>query len=486
MQLMKKFLLSIDQGTTSTRTVLYDAEFEYVDQAQIEINQYYPKPGYVEHNAEEIWDKTYKTFKKLLKKHDLKPSQIISVGITNQRETILGWNSKTGKPICNAIVWQDRRTSEFCELLKKRGLESEINDKTGLLLDPYFSASKLTWIKNKSKTQFLKETTLFGTIDCYLLWKLTQGKVYATDITNAARTSLFNLYTLDWDQDLIKIFDLQGIKLPEIKNNADNFGTTKLFGGEIKISGMAGDQQAALFGQACFETGQVKSTYGTGCFMILNTGKEILKSNNKLLTTIGYKLNNDVTYALEGSIFIAGSLIQWLRDKMQFISSAPESEKLAMLANSDSEVSIIPSFTGLGAPHWRPELKAAIHGLSLETSREDILLASLEAIAFQTRDLLEALKNDGAEIKSIKIDGGMANNDLFGQILSNVLSIHIYKPSNIESTSLGAAYLAGIGSNHVKLSELEDIWKADKVFKSKKSYEVKYKRYLNRLNSLVQ
>lgn len=485
MQLMKKFFLSIDQGTTSTRTVLYDAKFKYIDQEQIEIKQFYPKPGYVEHDADEIWNKTYKTFNKLLKKHDLKPSQIVSIGITNQRETILGWDSKTGKPLGKAIVWQDRRTSDFCDSLKKRGLESEINEKTGLLLDPYFSASKLKWLKNKSKEQFLKKTTLFGTIDSFLLWKLTEGRAYATDITNAARTSLLNLTTLAWDQDLIRIFGLQGIKLPEIKNNADNFGTTKLFGGEIKISGMAGDQQAALFGQACFETGQVKSTYGTGCFLILNTGAQILRSKNKLLTTVGYKLDNETTFALEGSIFVAGSLIQWLRDKMQFISSAPESEKLAKLGNSDSEVSIIPSFTGLGAPYWKPDLKAAIHGLSLETSREDILLASFEAIAFQTRDLLEALKNDGAEIKSIKIDGGMANNNFFGQILSDVLSINIFKPSNIESTSLGAAYLAGIGSAHVKLSELADIWKADEIFKSKKSYETKYIRYLERLNSLT-
>mgnify|MGYP005735554759 FL=1 len=258
-----------------------------------------------------------------------------------------------------------------------------------------------------------------------------------------------------------------------------------MFGGEIKISGMAGDQQAALFGQACFENGQIKSTYGTGCFLILNTGKEILRSKNKLLTTIGYKLDNDVNYALEGSIFVAGSLIQWLRDKMKFISSAPESEKLAKIADSDNEVSIIPSFTGLGAPYWKPDLKAAIHGLSLETSREDIVLASLEAIAFQTRDLLEALKNDGAEIKSIKIDGGMADNNFFSQILSDVLSIDIYKPNNIESTSLGAAYLAGIGADHVKLSELADIWKADKLFKTKKSYDSKYTRYLNRVNSLI-
>ncbi len=267
MQLMKKFFLSIDQGTTSTRTVLYDFRFKYIDQEQIEIKQFYPKPGYVEHDAEEIWEKTYKTFRKLLKKHDLQPAQIISIGITNQRETVLGWNSKTGKPIGKAIVWQDRRTSAFCDSLKQKGLEPEINEKTGLLLDPYFSASKLSWLKNKSKAQFLKKTTLLGTIDSYLLWKLTEGRVYATDVTNAARTSLFNLTTLSWDQDLIKIFGLQGIKLPEIKNNADNFGVTNLFGGEIKISGMAGDQQAALFGQACFENGQIKSTYGTRVFL---------------------------------------------------------------------------------------------------------------------------------------------------------------------------------------------------------------------------
>ena len=478
-------ILSIDQGTTSSRAIIFSTKGKKIISSQLELKQFFPKNGWVEHNPNEIWSSTIKVTKNVLNKSKKLNINIKALGITNQRETTVCWDKKTGKPVYNAIVWQDRRTSDFCDSLKKRGLESEINEKTGLLLDPYFSASKLKWLKNKSKEQFLKKTTLFGTIDSFLLWKLTEGRVYATDITNAARTSLLNLTTLAWDQDLIRIFGLQGIKLPEIRNNADNFGTTKLFGGEIKISGMAGDQQAALFGQACFETGQVKSTYGTGCFLILNTGAQILRSKNKLLTTVGYKLDNETTFALEGSIFVAGSLIQWLRDKMQFISSAPESEKLAKLGNSDSEVSIIPSFTGLGAPYWKPDLKAAIHGLSLETSREDILLASFEAIAFQTRDLLEALKNDGAEIKSIKIDGGMANNNFFGQILSDVLSINIFKPSNIESTSLGAAYLAGIGSAHVKLSELADIWKADKIFKSKKSYETKYIRYLERLNSLT-
>ena len=354
---MKKYFLSIDQGTTSTRTVLYDSKFRYLDQEQIEITQFYPKSGYVEHDAEEIWDKTYKTLHQLLRKYDLKSNQIISIGITNQRETILGWDKSSGKPIGKAIVWQDRRTSKFCEILKNEGLEPEINEKTGLLLDPYFSASKLRWFKDKSKTIFKRSTTLFGTIDSFLLWKLTEGRVFATDITNAARTSLFNISNLKWDDDLIKIFGLEGIKLPDIKNNADDYGTTSLFGGEIKISGMAGDQQAALFGQACFDTGEVKSTYGTGCFLILNTGTKILRSNNKLLSTVGYKIGGDVTYALEGSIFVAGSLIQWLRDKMKFFSNALETEKLAKSANKNSEVVIIPSFTGLGAPHWKPDLR---------------------------------------------------------------------------------------------------------------------------------
>ena len=396
---MKKYFLSIDQGTTSTRTVLYDSKFKYLDQKQIEITQFYPKSGYVEHDAEEIWDKTYKTLRLLLRKYDLKSNQIISIGITNQRETILGWNKSSGKPIGKAIVWQDRRTSKFCEILKNEGLEPEINEKTGLLLDPYFSASKLRWLKDKSKSIFKRSTTLFGTIDSFLLWKLTEGRVFATDITNAARTSLFNISNLKWDDDLIKIFGLEGIKLPDIKNNADDYGTTSLFGGEIKISGMAGDQQAALFGQTCFDSGEVKSTYGTGCFLILNTGTKILRSNNKLLSTVGYKIGGDVTYALEGSIFVSGSLIQWLRDKMKFFSNALETEKLAKLANKNSEVVIIPSFTGLGAPHWKPDLRGAIHGLSLETSKEDIILAALEAICFQTKDLVTALKNDGAKIK---------------------------------------------------------------------------------------
>ena len=311
---MENYFLAIDQGTTSTRTVLYDSNFTALDQNQIEITQYYPKPGYVEHDAQEIWDKTFLTISSLLEKNGLEASQVISIGITNQRETIVGWDQKTGKPIGNAIVWQDKRTTNYCKTLQNQGVEKEVIEKTGLLLDPYFSASKLRWINNHFKEEIVNKNTLFGTIDTFLLWKLTEGAVYATDVTNAARTSLLNISTLEWDQDLIKLFELEKINLPEIKKNADDFGSTTLFGGKIKISGMAGDQQAALFGQTCFEAGDIKSTYGTGCFLILNTGNQILRSQNKLLSTIGYKIDQEVVYALEGSIFVAGALIQWLRD----------------------------------------------------------------------------------------------------------------------------------------------------------------------------
>ena len=482
---MENYFLAIDQGTTSTRTVLYDSNFTALDQNQIEITQYYPKPGYVEHDAQEIWDKTFLTISSLLEKNGLEASQVISIGITNQRETIVGWDQKTGKPIGNAIVWQDKRTTNYCKTLQNQGVEKEVIEKTGLLLDPYFSASKLRWINNHFKEEIVYKNTLFGTIDTFLLWKLTEGAVYATDVTNAARTSLLNISTLEWDQDLIKLFELEKINLPEIKKNADDFGSTTLFGGNIKISGVAGDQQAALFGQTCFEAGDIKSTYGTGCFLILNTGNQILRSQNKLLSTIGYKIDQEVVYALEGSIFVAGALIQWLRDKMKFFLSAPESEALAKTANGNSEIIIIPSFTGLGAPFWNPDVKGSIHGISLDTTQQDIILASLEAIAFQSKDLVEAIRQDGAEINSIKIDGGMANNDFFGQILTDVLNVSVQRPKNIESTALGAAFFAGIGSGYVKFNELPDIWKADKIFSPEKSYDAKYSSYLEVLNASI-
>ena len=482
---MGNYFLAIDQGTTSTRTVLYGSNFTALDQNQIEIRQYYPRPGYVEHDAQEIWDKTFSTVSSLLEKNGLDASQIISIGITNQRETIVGWDQKTGKPIGRAIVWQDKRTTDYCKTLKNQGVEKEVIEKTGLLLDPYFSASKLRWLNDNFKEEIVNKNILFGTIDTFLLWKLTKGDVYATDVSNAARTSLLNISTLEWDQDLIKLFELEKINLPEIKKNADDFGSTTLFGGDIKISGMAGDQQAALFGQTCFEAGDIKSTYGTGCFLILNTGNQILRSQNKLLTTIGYKIDQEVVYALEGSIFIAGALIQWLRDKMKFFISAPESEGLAKIANENSELIIVPSFTGLGAPFWNPDIKGSIHGISLDTTQQDIILASLEAIAFQSKDLIEAIKQDGAEINSIKIDGGMANNDFFVQILSDVLDVSVQRPKNIESTALGAAFFAGIGSGHVKFDELPDIWKRDKIFNSEKSYDAKYSSYLEALNASI-
>ncbi len=440
---MGNYFLAIDQGTTSTRTVLYGSNFTALDQNQIEIRQYYPRPGYVEHDAQEIWDKTFSTVSSLLEKNGLDASQIISIGITNQRETIVGWDQKTGKPIGRAIVWQDKRTTDYCKTLKNQGVEKEVIEKTGLLLDPYFSASKLRWLNDNFKEEIVNKNILFGTIDTFLLWKLTKGDVYATDVSNAARTSLLNISTLEWDQDLIKLFELEKINLPEIKKNADDFGSTTLFGGDIKISGMAGDQQAALFGQTCFEVGDIKSTYGTGCFLILNTGNQILRSQNKLLTTIGYKIDQEVVYALEGSIFIAGALIQWLRDKMKFFISAPESEGLAKIANENSELIIVPSFTGLGAPFWNPDIKGSIHGISLDTTQQDIILASLEAIAFQSKDLIEAIKQDGAEINSIKIDGGMANNDFFVQILSDVLDLSVQRPKKHRKHSTGSCIFCG-------------------------------------------
>ena len=482
---MRNYFLAIDQGTTSTRTVLYDSNFTALDQNQIEITQYYPRPGYVEHDAQEIWDKTFSTVFSLLDKNGLEASQIISIGITNQRETIVGWDQKTGKPIGKAIVWQDKRTTDYCKTLKNQGIEKEVIEKTGLLLDPYFSASKLRWLNDNFRKEIVNKNILFGTIDTFLLWKLTKGDVYATDVSNAARTSLLNILTLEWDEDLIKLFELEKINLPEIKKNADDFGSTTLFGGNIKISGMAGDQQAALFGQTCFESGDIKSTYGTGCFLILNTGNQILRSQNKLLTTIGYKIDQEVVYALEGSIFIAGALIQWLRDKMKFFLSSPESEALAKTANKNSELIIVPSFTGLGAPFWNPDIKGSFHGISLDTTQQDIILASLEAIAFQSKDLIEAIKQDGAEVNSIKVDGGMANNDFFVQILSDVLEVSVQRPKNTESTALGAAFFAGIGSGHVKFDELLDIWKRDKIFNPEKCYDAKYASYLKALKASI-
>ena len=481
---MRNFFITIDQGTTSSRAILYDHQIKKIDTSQIELKQYYPKDGWVEHDLQEIWHSVLSCVKNLIDKNSLKPEEIISIGITNQRETVAVWDRKTQEPLAKAIVWQDRRTAGYCEKLRDDGVEAIIKEKTGLLLDPYFSASKIKWLKDSLN---LKNDTncLFGTIDTFLIWKLTDGKNFFTDVTNASRTSLFSIKECKYDEDLLRIFDLKDIELPEIKENADFFGETKLFGGNIKISGVAGDQQAALIGQTGFDLGSVKSTYGTGCFLMLNTGKNLIQSKNKLLTTIGYKINGEITYALEGSIFVAGSSIQFLRDKLKFFNSAEESEKLASSADIDSKVYLIPAFTGLGAPHWKPDAKGAIFGLTLNSGINEIALATLEAIAFQTKELLEAMESDGAKISSIKIDGGMSNNSFFSQLLADSLKKEIYKPQDIETTALGAAYLAAIGSGFAKKEDLLDFWEIDKKYVPKKDLDSKFQNWQSYLKKLI-
>ena len=482
---MKGFFITIDQGTTSTRAILYDNKINKVDFTQVELTQYYPEEGWVEHDLEEIWLSVVSCVSNLIKNNSLKPEEVVSIGITNQRETVAIWDKKTLKPLSRAIVWQDRRTSNFCQEMKEEGIEKVIKEKTGLLLDPYFSASKMKWLKDNLELK-KNPNFLIGTIDTFLISKLTEGKSFFTDITNASRTSLFNIQECKYDEDLLKIFDLEDIQLPEVKENADFFGETKLFGGKIKICGVAGDQQAALVGQTCFDPGLVKSTYGTGCFLMLNTGKDLVKSENKLLTTIGYKLNNEITYALEGSIFIAGSSIQFLRDKFKFFKKAEESEELAFKAEKNSNVFLVPAFTGLGAPHWIPDAKGAIFGLTLNSGIEELTLATLESIAFQTRELLDAMQSDGGKISSIKVDGGMSNNSFFSQLLADTLKTEIYRPKDIETTALGAAYLAAIGSGFAKKEDLKEFWKIDKKFLPKNDLDRKFETWQEYLKKLIE
>ena len=482
---MKGFFITIDQGTTSTRAVLYDNKINKVDFTQVELTQYYPEEGWVEHDLEEIWLSAVSCVSNLIKNNSLKPEEVVSIGITNQRETVAIWDKKTLKPLSRAIVWQDRRTSNFCQEMKEEGIEKVIKEKTGLLLDPYFSASKMKWLKDNLELK-KNPNFLIGTIDTFLISKLTEGKSFFTDITNASRTSLFNIQECKYDEDLLKIFDLEDIQLPEVKENADFFGETKLFGGKIKICGVAGDQQSALVGQTCFDPGLVKSTYGTGCFLMLNTGKDLVKSENKLLTTIGYKLNNEITYALEGSIFIAGSSIQFLRDKFKFFEKAEESEELAFKAEKNSNVFLVPAFTGLGAPHWIPDAKGAIFGLTLNSGIEELTLATLESIAFQTRELLDAMQSDGGKISSIKVDGGMSNNSFFSQLLADTLKTEIYRPKDIETTALGAAYLAAIGSGFAKKEDLKEFWKIDKKFLPKNDLDRKFETWQEYLKKLIE
>ena len=442
---MKEKIISIDQGTSSTRSVLYDHNGQFLASAQEEFDQYFPEEGWVEHNPDQIWQTVLSTLQSLILENSLSSSDIASIGITNQRETTVVWNKKTGQPIHNAIVWQDRRTSSFCEELAS--YEKVIHQKTGLTIDPYFSATKVHWLLNNvegAKALSLKGDLLFGTIDTFLLWKLTQGQNHMTDVTNASRTMLFNIIDQKWDEELLGLFEIPSNMLPQVCDNVADFGITNVLGGEIAIGGIAGDQQAALIGQCCFDPGDVKSTYGTGCFMIVNSGDQALYSDNKLLTTIGYRIKGNTTYALEGSIFVAGSAIQWLRDGLSFFEDSKESEELSKKASQDSGVLVVPALTGLGAPYWDAEARGAIFGLTRDTNKEDITKATLESIAFQSRDLVEAMKKDSASFERLMIDGGMVANDWFCQKLANILAVEVARPEIIETTSLGAAFLAGL------------------------------------------
>jgi glycerol kinase len=419
---MNDKIISIDQGTSSTRSVLYDKNGQFIDAVQEEFEQIFPDDGWVEHNPEKIWNSVLNTLSTLVKNNNVESSDIASIGITNQRETTVIWNKKTGIPIYNAIVWQDRRTANYCERLRSQ--EGLIHKKTGLAVDPYFSATKIRWLLENidgAREEAKKGDLLFGTIDTFLIWKLTEGKSHKTDITNASRTMLFNIEEEKWDHELLDLFEIPSNILPEVCENVSDFGSTKILGGPVNIGGVAGDQQAALIGQCCFSVGEVKSTYGTGCFMIVNTGEEAIYSKNKLLTTIGYKINGKINYALEGSIFVAGSAIQWLRDGLGMFEDSSETEALSLKASQKSKVLVVPALTGLGAPYWDAEARGAIFGLTRDTGKEEITKATLESVVFQSKDLLEAMKKDKASFQKLMVDGGMVANDWFCQKLSNIL-----------------------------------------------------------------
>lgn len=463
------YILSIDQGTTSSRAIVFDMASDHMTIAQQEFPQHFPQDGWVEHSPDDIWHTVYRTCKEAIAKAQLKASDITAIGITNQRETTIVWDRKTGQPIYNAIVWQDRRTSDFYQQLKDR--EKIIQQKTGLLADPYFSASKIQWLLDNvdgARARAERGELAFGTVDTFLLWKLTGGKSHLTDATNASRTALFNIHSQCWDAELLELFNVPERMLPTVCDNAANFGETDagLFGGAIPILGMVGDQQGALVGQACFHEGMAKSTYGTGCFLVLNTGDKALTSHNKLLTTIGYRLNGHTTYALEGSIFIAGATIQWLRDGLHLIQTAAETEALAKQTPMDHGVFLVPAFTGLGAPYWDPQARGAIFGLTRDTGIKEIVTAGLQSVCYQTKDLQKAMENDGERPTTLRVDGGMVANDWLLQFLADILGTTIDRPHIIETTALGAAYLAALQAGvFASLDELSQRWRCDHSFK---------------------
>ena len=487
---MKRCILAIDQGTTSSRAIVFGPDGELLGVGQEEFPQIFPHNGWVEHNPEAIWQSTLDSCKLALRAAGLMPQDIATIGITNQRETSVIWDRNTGKPVYNAIVWQDRRTAELCNTLKARGLEATVHAKTGLLLDPYFSASKISWILDNVRgvrEKAERGELAFGTIDSFLLWRLTDGKSHFTDITNASRTMLFNIVDQCWDTELLNAFNIPASLLPEVQDCAAEFGETSvdILGCQIPIQGIAGDQQAAAFGQCCFQPGMAKSTYGTGCFLLLNTGEQALWSENRLLTTPAYRLAGRTSYAIEGSIFMAGAIMQWIRDDLKLIGNASESEELAMQTDDELAVYLVPAFTGLGAPHWDPDARGAMYGLTRDTGVKEVVTAALLSVCYQSRDLLQAIAKDGASFTTIRVDGGMVTNNFVLQSLADLLNCRVDRPKIIETTALGVAYLAGLQAGFFdSLEEISEHWQLDRSFLPAKDDDWRERRYAGWLNAI--
>lgn len=468
---MKKYIMALDQGTTSSRCIIFNEKGEIAGSAQKEFTQIYPNPGWVEHNPMEIWSTEFGVASEAMAKLNLSAADIAAIGITNQRETTILWDKRTGLPIYNAVVWQCRRTAPYCDELRAQGFDKVIKEKTGLVLDAYFSATKIKWILDNvpgARNLAEKGHLLFGTVDSWLIWNLTKGAVHVTDYTNASRTMLFNIYDLKWDEELLQAFNIPKSILPEVKPSSCIYGTTAevLFGGPIPIAGVAGDQHAALFGQTCYQTGTAKNTYGTGCFMLMNTGSKAVKSKNGLLTTIAWGLNGKVEYALEGSIFMAGASIQWLRDELRMLKNAAESERYAEAVEDTNGVYMVPAFVGLGAPYWDPYARGTIIGLTRGAKKEHIIRATLESIAYQAYDVLKAMEEDSEiHLQALKVDGGACSNNFLLQFQSDILGVTVERPEVIETTALGAAYLAGLAVGYwSSQEELSKNWAVSRTF----------------------
>ncbi|UYG05656.1 glycerol kinase GlpK [Halomonas sp. LR3S48] len=468
---MADYLLAIDQGTTSSRAILFDRGGHVVRVAQREFPQHFPRDGWIEHDPQDIWDTVLATCREVVQESGVALDAIAGIGITNQRETTLLWERATGRPLYNAIVWQDRRTADLCQQMRDQGGSALVQERAGLLIDPYFSATKLAWLLDNvegARERAERGELAFGTVDSYLLWRLTGGQVHATDATNASRTMLFNIHTQQWDEELLSLFDIPSGLLPEVRDSSDDFGTAQAewLGAELPIGGVVGDQQAALVGQACFEPGMGKSTYGTGCFMIVNTGDTPATSRNRLLTTVAYRLGGKTTYAMEGSIFVAGAAVQWLRDGLKLFKEAAETEALAKQTRDGHSVYLVPAFTGLGAPHWDPKARGAIFGLTRDTGIAEIVAAGLQAVCYQTRDLQACMSDDmGVPPGTLRVDGGMAANSWLVQFLADMLGVQVDRPTVLETTALGAAYMAGLRFGWYRdLEEIAELWRCERTF----------------------